>query len=231
MLGAVLAVAAALAVAPVPPAPARWVEDHAGLMSAPARTALDGRLEGYERATGHQIVVWIDRTLAGAALDDWAVRTFQAWRVGRAGADDGVALFVFADDRKIDIEVGYGLESKLTDAAASRIIREIMAPRLRAGHADAAITDGANAVLAAIEGGPWHETREPAAVAGTSTLTWVAGGIVAAALLILFATHPRWFLLVLWMFARQAGRSIGGSGGGFGGRGGRSGGGGARGGW
>jgi uncharacterized protein len=127
MLGVVLAVAAALAASTSPPAPSRWVEDHAGLLSPATRSALDARLEAYEHATGHQVVVWIDKTLGGAPLDDWAVRTFAAWKIGRAGFDDGIAVFVFADDRRIDIEVGYGLDAKLPDATASRIIREVMA--------------------------------------------------------------------------------------------------------
>jgi hypothetical protein len=104
------------AAAPSPPAPTRWVEDDTGFLSPSARGALDARLEAYERATGHQIVVWIGKTIEGAALDDWAVRTFAAWKVGRKGFDDGIVIFVLADDRKIDIEVGYGLEDKVPDA-------------------------------------------------------------------------------------------------------------------
>jgi uncharacterized protein len=233
MLGVVLAVAAALAASTSPPAPSRWVEDHAGLLSPATRSALDARLEAYEHATGHQVVVWIDKTLGGAPLDDWAVRTFAAWKIGRAGFDDGIAVFVFADDRRIDIEVGYGLEAKLPDATASRIIREVMAPRLRAGQADTALTAGADAILAAIEGHAWQATGSTGTSDGTSIATWIVGGVVALAMLILFVTHPRLFLLALWMLARSSGASggRGGGGRGFGGGGGRSGGGGARGGW
>src|SRR6185436_6730597 len=111
----------ALAVA-TPPAPSRWVEDHAAFITPETRALLDARLEGYERATGHPVIVWIDKTLFGQALDDWAVQTFAAWKIGRKGVDDGIAMFIFADDRAIDIEVGYGLEDKVPDAIASRII-------------------------------------------------------------------------------------------------------------
>jgi uncharacterized membrane protein YgcG len=156
----VLAVVAVLAAgAPIPPAPSRWVEDHAGLLSPSMRNALDARLEGYERATGHQVVVWIGTTIDGAALDDWAVHTFAAWKVGRKSLDDGLAMLVLADDRKIDIEVGYGLEARVPDVVASRIIREVIAPRLRAGDRDGAISAGVDAVLASIEGPP-HQ-RDP----------------------------------------------------------------------
>jgi uncharacterized protein len=237
---AALALAAAVAAAPAQPAtpapPTRWVEDHAAMLSPAARDALDARLAGYERATGHQVVVWIGRTTGGAPLADWAVRTFAAWQLGRKGVDDGVAIFVLADDRMIDIEVGYGLEDRIPDAIASRIIREVMTPRLQAGDRDGAVTAGADAVLAAIEGRAW--SGAPAGTAshddGPSTVSWVFGGLVGIVLLILFITHPRLALMLLWSLlsgGRAGFGGGGGGGGGFGGGGGRSGGGGARGGW
>lgn len=239
MLGPVLAVVAALAAAPLPPSPTRWVEDHAGMISPAARDALDARLEAYEHATGHQIVVWIGKTLQGAPLDDWAVRTFAAWKLGRKGQDDGIALFVLADDRKIDIEVGYGLEDKVPDATASRIIRDVMAPRLRAGDRDGAVTVGADAILAAIEGHPW--TGGTGATGGParspdkapSPITLILGGLGAVLALILLVKYPRLVFWILWSMIAGGRRGGGGSsgGGGFGGGGGSSGGGGARGGW
>jgi len=234
MSAAVVTLLAVLAAAaPVPPAPTRWVEDQAGFLSSPARAALDARLEGYERATGHQVVVWIGTTLGGTPLDDWAVRAFAAWKIGRKGLDDGVAIFIFADDRAIDIEVGYGLEDKVPDAIASRIIREVMAPRVRAGDRDGAVTAGADAVLAAIEGRPW--TGSPAATSSErepSLVAWILGGLAAIAFLIFAITHPRMAMLLLWTFMARGRHGGGGfGGGGFGGGGGRSGGGGARGGW
>jgi uncharacterized protein len=228
-LAAVVALAAA---APIPPPPTRWVEDTAGFMTPAARQALDARLAAYQRATGHQVVVWIGHTIGDAALDDWAVRTFAAWRVGRTGYDDGIVMFVLTDDRKVDIEVGYGLEGHVPDAVASRIIREVMAPELRAGNPDAAITGGANALLTAIEGAPWvgagASTQAPAQP--TPLRSYVLGGIALIGFLILMITHPRLAMLLLWsMASSRGGGSIGGVG--FGGGGGRSGGGGARGGW
>jgi uncharacterized protein len=211
------------------------------MLSPAVRDALDARLAGYQRATGHQVVVWIDRTTGGAPLADWAVRTFAAWQLGRKGVDDGVAIFVLADDRMIDIEVGYGLEDRIPDAIASRIIREVMAPRLRAGDRDGAVTAGADAVLAAIQGGPW--SGAPAGAAshddGPSTVSWVFGGLIGLVLVILFITHPRLALMLLWTIVSGGRGGFGGGGGGGGeggggfggGGGGRSGGGGARGGW
>ncbi len=229
---ALAALLVALAAAALPPAPARWAEDHAGLMSEPVRAALDARLEAYQQATGHQVVVWVDRTLGGADLADWAVRTFAAWKVGRAHLDDGLVMFVLAADRTIDIEVGYGLEDKVPDAIASRVIREVMAPRLRANDGDGAITAGVDALLAAIEGHAWSPGATTVAAQPPSLATWILGGVGAVALLILLVTHPRLFLWLLLIAGRSIGLGGGGhGGGGFGGRGGRSGGGGARGGW
>jgi uncharacterized protein len=234
MSALVLALLAALAgTVATPPVPTRWVEDRVGFLSPSARATLDARLEGYERATGHQVIVWIDKTLGGAPLDDWAVRTFAAWKVGRKGLDDGIVLFVLADDRKIDIEVGYGLEDKVPDAIASRIIRDAMAPRLRAGDHDGAVTAGVDAVLASIEGKPWAGTpaTAPPGAQAPSLLTWIVGGLALLAFIIFAITHPRMAMFMLWTVmagGRRDGRS---GGGGFGGGGGRSGGGGARGGW
>lgn len=227
MLALACVIAAALGAA-IPAAPSRWVEDHAGVTSPAARAALDARLEAYQRATGHQIVVWIDRTLGGADLADWAVRTFAAWRVGRAGIDDGVAVFVLTDDHKIDLEVGYGLEDKVPDAVAARIIHEVMAPRMRAGDADAAIRDGADAVIAAIEGHAWRATSRRDAIEPVPIGSWIVGGVGLVVMIFLLITHPR--LLLSWL-GRRGGGGRGGGRGGFSGGGGRSGGGGARDGW
>lgn len=227
------------AAAPSPPAPTRWVDDEAGFLSPSVRRAVDARLEAYEHATGHQVVVWIGKTIEGAALDDWAVRTFAAWKVGRKGFDDGIAIFVIADDSKIDIEVGYGLEDKVPDAVASRIIREVMAPLLSAGDRDRAVTEGVEAVLTSIEGNPWTgaPATAPPEARAPSLVRWILGGLALVAFLIFAVTHPRMAMLLLWTIVSSGRRNgfggggFGGGGGGFGGGGGRSGGGGARGGW
>jgi uncharacterized protein len=149
----------------IPAAPSRWVTDTAGLLSEANRDALDARLQAYEASSGHQVVVWIGRTMGDAPLDEFAVKVFQAWRIGRKGHDDGVLVLLLADDRAIDIEVGYGLEGRLTDALSHRIIDEIMVPRLRAGQPDAAVSAGVDAVLAGIEGRPVPNLPKAAPVA------------------------------------------------------------------
>lgn len=217
----------------IPPAPARWMTDTVSFLSPARRAQLDTRLELYERTTGHQIVVWIGGSLGAAPLDDWAVKTFQAWKIGRKKLDDGIAVFVLSVDRKIDIEVGYGLEDKVPDAIASRIIREVMAPRLGAGDADGAVEAGVDSILTAIEGRPVGDlgqgrAGEPASSRRPSGPQLILYGVLLVAFLVLLAFNPRLALLFLWSIL---GRGGGGGGGGFGGGGGRSGGGGARGSW
>jgi uncharacterized protein len=221
----------------VPPAPSRWVTDTAGFISPEARTRLDAKLEAYEKRTGHQVVVWIGDTLAGAPLDEWAVKTFEAWKLGRKGVDDGLAVFIFASDRKIAVEVGYGLEAVVPDAIANRVIQETMAPRLREGDRDGAVAAGVDAILAAIEGkpvmGPPGGTTVRTPWAGPFLPKLILGGVVAAIFILLFIFNPRLALLLLWSMTghRRRGGGFFGGGGGFSGGGGRSGGGGARGSW
>jgi uncharacterized protein len=200
---------------PIPPPPTRWVTDTVGLIAPDARAGLEAKLEAYQRRTGHQVVVWIGGSIAGAPLDEWAVKTFAAWKLGRKAMDDGVALFVLASDRLIDIEVGYGLEDKVPDAIASRIIHEIMAPRLRAGDGGGAVRAGVDALLAAIEGRPVGDldqqpSRAPGA--GLGPVRLIIYGVLLLAFLVFLALHPRLALLFLWNILAGGGR-----GGGFGG--------------
>jgi uncharacterized protein len=238
--GAVALPAHALAAeAPIPPSPARFMTDTVGFVSPATLDALDARLQAYQRATGHQVLVWIGDSLNGTDLADWSVRTFAAWKLGRKGVDDGVAMFVFAGDRKIAIEVGYGLEGQLTDAMARRII-DGMGERLQAGDKEGALVGGVESIFATIDGKPFP--------GGSATLTFTQSdrraprplglaqkiffGIVALGFIVLFITNPRMAMLLLWsIMGRGGGGGFGGGGGGFDGGGGRSGGGGARGGW
>jgi uncharacterized protein len=225
--------------ADVPPPPDHWVNDTVGLLSPATRTALDGELQDYQRQTGHQVVVWIGDTIGDRPLDEFATSTFKAWQIGQKGKDDGLLMVVLARDRKIAIEVGYGLEGQVPDAVASRIIHDIMAPELRAGNADAAVTDGVHAVLSRIEGKPFEPGKGLQPERGRpSTGQLVLFGVLALAFLILFLTNPALAIQLLFMIGSGRGRrddGFGGGGfgggGGFQGGGGRSGGGGARGSW
>ncbi len=134
----------------VPPTPDHHVTDLAGALSFSTRTALENQLQSYEGATGHQIVVWVGETTGDVPLETWTGDTADHWKVGRRGHDDGAVLFVFMRDHKVRIEVGYGLESALTDADAHRIISEDIVPRMRSANVDGAISSGVSAMLTTI---------------------------------------------------------------------------------
>jgi uncharacterized protein len=190
-----------------PPSPTHWVNDPEGVLAPATRDSLDAQLATYERASGHQVVVWVASSTNGEPIEQFAERAFAAWKVGRAGLDDGVVLFVFTKDRTVRLEVGYGLEGVLPDAVCARIIRDQLAPKLAAGELG------------------------PALVAGVDAITHTVGiGAVVLALLVLFILRPG-LMLQLLSFALIFRRGGGGGSGGFGGRGGRSGGGGASGGF
>ena len=223
----------------IPPAPSRWATDEAGFLSRQAVERLDARLEQYERRTGHQLLVWIGRTIGeNAVLEEWAVKAFEAWKVGRKGLDDGLVLFIFADDRKIRIEVGYGLEGKVPDIYAYRVIDNILAPGIRAGRPDEAVDAAVTALIGYISGDEAAAGEETGVrrSSGRSAVKSVFTGIVILVLIIMFITNPSlalWLLINILSGGRGGGRGGwgGGGGGGFSGGGGRSGGGGASGGW
>ena len=225
----------------VPESPSRFVTDNAGFLSEPVRQALDQRLGSYASDTGHQILVWIGRTTGRIPIEDWAVRAFGQWRIGRKGIDDGLAIFIFADDRKLRIEVGYGLEATVTDALASRIINEIMVPRIQTGDRDGAVTAGVDAVVSII-GGQAERVLAPVRRGRSRPASWldyILPSIIGLVFLVLLITNPQlaiYLLMNMLASGRTSGRrggswGGGGGGGGFSGGGGRSGGGGASGSW
>lgn len=226
----------------IPPAPSRWATDEAGFLSRQAVAALDARLEAYERRTGHQLLVWIGRSLGeGASIEDWAVRTFEAWKVGRKGIDDGLVLFILAEDRRVRIEVGYGLEGQVPDIYAFRVIDNILLPGFREGRPDAAVDAAVTALMGYIGGDTGaaggDEPRQRSAQRRLEDKAKSIFGVIAfLVILVLFITNPSlalWLLLNILGGGGRGGRGGwgGGGGGGFGGGGGRSGGGGASGSW
>jgi uncharacterized protein len=205
-------------------------------MSPSAASSLDSRLQAYEQSTGHQLIVYIGQTTGDAPIEDWAVRAFEKWKVGRKGIDDGLVLFIMAADRKLRFEVGYGLEGEVPDAIASRVINDVIVPRIQAGNRDAAVIDGMDAVMTVIGGGTLPAARngrrgqQPLSIAQL-----IFFGIIGLIALFVFITNPTLAMYLLFSIFSGGG---GGrrdrddwGGGGFGGGGGRSGGGGASGSW
>ncbi len=128
------------------------VTDLAEILSAEAEARIDDRLERLEEAEGAQIAVLTLPSLEGESLEDYSLRVVDTWKLGRADADDGALLLIARDDRKMRLEVGYGLEPILTDAYSRRILDEIVRPRFRAGDFDGGIERAIEAAAALIEG-------------------------------------------------------------------------------
>ena len=128
------------------------VVDEANILSPAVEQDISRMSERHEKATGDQIVVLTLPSLEGESIEGYATRVFEAWKLGQKGKDNGVLVIVAPNDRKMRIEVGYGLEGALTDAAAARIIREVMTPQFKSGNFEAGIQDGVNAIVQGLEG-------------------------------------------------------------------------------
>lgn len=136
------------------------VVDQAGILSSPARDRISAMLKAHEDATGNQVAVLAVASLDGESVEDYAVRVFEDWKPGQRGKDNGVLVLVVPQDRRMRIEVGYGLEGTLTDAAASRVIRDLMTPRFREGNYDVGIEAGVTGIIQILEG---RQPRDPEA--------------------------------------------------------------------
>jgi uncharacterized protein len=182
----------------IPPTPDHYVTDNAGALSSATRTSLESELAAYERATGHQVIVWIGQSTGDVPLETWTGETAAHWKVGRRGHDDGAVLFIFMQDKKIRIEVGYGLEGALPDADAFRIIQDVVRPRMRSGDIDGAVSSGIAVMLKTITPSYAGVTPPPAAAssptAGNDFLIWV---VVAVGLLIIYVV----FMIVIEVIA------------------------------
>jgi uncharacterized protein len=233
---------AATAETPIPPAPSAWITDTAALIAPQTVSDVDARLRAYQKTSGHQILVYIAPSTGGATLEDWTVRAFARWKVGRKGLDDGLVLFLFAKDRTVRIEVGYGLEGTVPDALASRIVRETIEPQMRAGRPDQAVTLGVDRILRLSGGEVPQASASPANAADSgsvdagnavplSPIELVFIGLLIVGLIIVAIRSPMTALFLLVNIFGGRGGDMGGGGGGFSGGGGRSGGGGASGRW
>jgi uncharacterized protein len=217
--------AAAVAAFQVPPRPERYVTDTAGVLGGRAEE-LNSRLEQYERETSNQILVWIaPRLPENATLEEFTVAAARAWKVGQAGKNNGAVLFVFTEDRKMRIEVGYGLEGSLPDATAHRIQEEEILPRFRSGDYAGGVEAGVQAMIAATKGEYKGSGRTVAEGSSRRRRSSLAGCIVPLVFLVFF------ILLPLSRLGRRGWRTYGSrgwwtGGGGFGGFGGGWGGGG-----
>jgi len=225
------------------------IVDAAGLMTPPARERLEARLKAHEDKTSDQIVVTTVPSLQGASIEDFANQLFRHWKLGQQKTNNGVLLLVAPNERKLRIEVGYGLEATLTDAVAKMIIQAAITPKFKSGDFAGGIEAGVDAILSTLQGdGEWQERVKlrSAPDAGYDPMTLVLLVIIVIIIINILAAraasggtpHRRrkggWIITSSGSSSGWGGGwSSGGgdSGGGFSGGGGSSGGGGASGDW
>ena len=138
------------------------INDTADMIPAEFRERLEGTLAAFEKDTGAQVAVLTIDSLGGEVLEDYSLKVAQTWKLGRKGVDDGVLLLIAKDDRKLRIEVGYGLEGRLTDAQCRRILDNVVRPEFRNGEFGRGIEAGVDAIIGTIQGKDVIPSRAPA---------------------------------------------------------------------
>lgn len=128
------------------------VNDLAGLLSPEAVSRIETQLAGFEKSESTQIAVLTVPSLEGENLEEYSIKVAEAWKIGREGKANGVILLVTKQERKVRIEVGRGLEGRLTDLVSGRIIRNEIAPHFRKGDFDGGVSAGVNSIMAAVKG-------------------------------------------------------------------------------
>lgn len=137
----------------IPPAPAQYFNDYAGVTQPATAQALNAELEQFERDTSNQILVVIyPKMQTDSSIEDYTVRVAQAWGAGQKARSNGAVLFMFAQEHQLYIQTGYGLEGALPDALCKQIIDEEIVPHFKQGDFDAGLTAGVQAMLAAAKG-------------------------------------------------------------------------------
>jgi uncharacterized protein len=192
----------------IPPAPKQYFNDYANVTSAATAARLNQTLKDFERQTSSQIVVAVyPRMQSDSSVEDYTVRVAQSWHVGQKEKNNGAVLFVFIQDRKMYLQVAYGLEGALPDALAKSIIENEIKPRFRSGDFDGGLTAGVNAILAATRGeyqGTGHTVAESGGRGGKAApIIAIFGGL--AAFIMMFLVTGGFFVFIILLIARRSG--------------------------
>ena len=189
---------------PLPALKAR-VTDLTSTLSAAEVAGLDGKLAAWEQQSGNQLVVLIVPSTKPEPIETYSIRVADAWKIGRKGQDNGALLVVAKDDKKLRIEVGYGLEGVLTDATSRRIIAETIAPLLRQNQFAQGIAAGVDQIISVVDKGE-PLAAKPVAPAKKSS----GGGVPFEMLLILlFVVVPVVGGILRRIFGKALGSTVG----------------------
>lgn len=150
MAGLVLAVACRSS-PPTPPAPTEWLTDTQKVFTSAERYSLNVKLEAYHERSKHYLLVWVGDSTHKEAYNEYALRAFNSWAIGRERYDDGVVLFVWVEDDMRWLTVGYGLERAIPDREAVRICRDVIRPMMHQGKTVEGINLGVDLIIAAID--------------------------------------------------------------------------------
>lgn len=185
MLLLALGLSAKAGVDPVPvPTLSRPVTDLTGTLTGAQVAQLESSLLAFEQRKGSQIVVLIVPTTQPEAVEQYAIRVAEQWKIGRKKVDDGAILVVAKDDRALRIEVGYGLEGALNDATSKRIIEEVIVPRFKQGDYFGGIAAGVDSITKVVDGEPLPAaTRNSTGESAGSFRQLLPVALVAAVLL------------------------------------------------
>lgn len=130
-----------------------YVNDFASLLSSQGRASLETRLSQLEKDTSAEVAVVTIKSLEGYTIEDYAVRLFENWGIGKKSKDNGVLFLIASEEREVRIEVGYGLEAVITDSRAGRILDKAVVPRFKEGNYEAGIFAGVADIEAYVRGG------------------------------------------------------------------------------
>ncbi|MFB3903731.1 MAG: YgcG family protein [Acidobacteriota bacterium] len=205
--------------------PTGYVNDFAGVFRPEQRQDLEQYLAALEQKTTSQVAVVTVPSLEGNEIRDFANRLFERWGIGRKGQDNGLLLLAAIQDRKVWIEVGYGLEPVIPDARAGRVLDEYVIPYFKQGDYGTGLSEGARAIGGIIaqeagvqlDGAPVRGSPQPAPEEGRGI--GCLGYIIIAILILVFIRHPFLLLFLLQILSSGGGGRRGGGfgGGGFGG--------------
>ena len=243
------AVLSAAAPSLVPAVPQRYVLDEAAVLTPEGESSLNARLERYERETSTQILIaLLPKLPEGAALEDFCVKVFDAWKPGKARIDNGLIIFAFIDSHRLWIQTGYGVEAKMPDSVCRRVIDLAIAPEFKKANYAGGLSAGLDAIEAALRG-EYQGTGRTLDDFKLPHLSWpmiIIGLVLLLVVLIWISRIGRMYgsggivdifdvIFRILFYVLQSGSgggfSNGGGGGGFKGGGGRTGGGGAGGQW
>jgi uncharacterized protein len=175
---------AAFADVAVPPLTGRVV-DQTATLSSDQKASLEQKLKSFEERKGSQVAVLIVPTTEPETIEQYSIRVAEQWKIGRKKVDDGAILVVAKDDRKLRIEVGYGLEGALTDLTSKRIIDEEIVPKFRTGDFAGGISAGVDRMLRVIDGEPLPAPKPPAQYANNFSVNDLFNPFVIVGVLVL----------------------------------------------